>query len=122
MRLGSKIDLGALTFKPPRAGPTLWEIGVPDRSAAEFFIPNTSQKYVNDLYTSVDKLVSSYLNLLTFFFSYFYSTFRKWGYQIMHIYNFPSLNKILFEFGRMYQLFLNYFDKNMIFETCEDTS
>jgi hypothetical protein len=68
MRLGSKIDLGALTFKPPRAGPTLWEIGVPDRSAAEFFIPNTSQKYVNDLYTSVDKLVSSYLNLLTFFF------------------------------------------------------
>ncbi|KAF3327218.1 putative rhamnogalacturonate lyase B isoform X1 [Carex littledalei] len=53
--LCSKIDLGALTFEHPRAGPTLWEIGVPDRSAAEFFIPDTNPKYVNKLYIKDEK-------------------------------------------------------------------
>ncbi|KAF3327216.1 putative rhamnogalacturonate lyase B isoform X1 [Carex littledalei] len=50
----SKFDFGALTFRPPRAGPTLWEIGVPDRSAAEFFIPDTN-KDINNLYINFEK-------------------------------------------------------------------
>lgn len=36
-----------LVFSPPRQGPTLWEIGVPDRSAAEFYVPDPNPKYVN---------------------------------------------------------------------------
>ncbi|XP_055815237.1 probable rhamnogalacturonate lyase B [Solanum dulcamara] len=36
---GSNIRLGTLIYKPPRNGPTIWEIGVPDRTAVEFFIP-----------------------------------------------------------------------------------
>ena len=37
---GSEISLGNLVFTPPRNGPTLWEIGIPDRTAAEFYIPD----------------------------------------------------------------------------------
>jgi rhamnogalacturonan endolyase len=33
---GEKLDLGAIEWTPKRFGRTLWEIGVPDRSAAEF--------------------------------------------------------------------------------------
>ncbi|KAL8145397.1 uncharacterized protein LOC141706961 [Apium graveolens] len=36
-----------LVFEPPRDGPTLWEIGIPDRSAAEFYIPDTNPEHVN---------------------------------------------------------------------------
>nr|XP_016448768.1 PREDICTED: probable rhamnogalacturonate lyase B [Nicotiana tabacum] len=36
---GSSIELGSLVYNPPRNGVTLWEIGVPDRTAAEFFVP-----------------------------------------------------------------------------------
>nr|XP_009801905.1 PREDICTED: probable rhamnogalacturonate lyase B [Nicotiana sylvestris] len=42
---GSSIKLGSLVYKPPRNGDTLWEIGVPDRTAAEFFIPNPPPQY-----------------------------------------------------------------------------
>ncbi|KAI5436093.1 hypothetical protein KIW84_022513 [Lathyrus oleraceus] len=50
---GSTINLNSLVYNPPRNGPTLWEIGVPDRSAAEFFVPNpypylTNKLYIND--------------------------------------------------------------------------
>ncbi|KAL8047044.1 hypothetical protein ABFX02_08G212900 [Erythranthe guttata] len=37
---GSNIQATNIVFDAPRNGPTLWEIGIPDRSAAEFFIPN----------------------------------------------------------------------------------
>lgn len=33
---GGAVDLGDLKWQPLRYGPQLWEIGVPDRSAAEF--------------------------------------------------------------------------------------
>ncbi len=33
---GKTVDLGALEWKPVRYGKQLWEIGIPDRSAAEF--------------------------------------------------------------------------------------
>jgi rhamnogalacturonan endolyase len=36
VREGKTHPVGELVWKPERAGPTLWEIGIPDRSAAEF--------------------------------------------------------------------------------------
>lgn len=30
---GANINLGNLVYRPPRDGPTLWEIGIPDHSA-----------------------------------------------------------------------------------------
>lgn len=47
---GSKINMGLLTFNPPRNGPTIWEIGRPDRSAAEFYIPDPYPTLLNPLY------------------------------------------------------------------------
>ncbi|KAL6221240.1 hypothetical protein ACLB2K_008992 [Fragaria x ananassa] len=47
---GSKIELASITYKPPRIGPTLWEIGIPDRSAAEFYIPDPYPTLMNKLY------------------------------------------------------------------------
>ncbi|KAF2283859.1 hypothetical protein GH714_016581 [Hevea brasiliensis] len=39
---GYEMELGVLVYEPPRNGPTLWEIGIPDRTAAEFFVPDIS--------------------------------------------------------------------------------
>lgn len=39
-----------LVYEPPRDGPTLWEIGIPDRSAAEFYVPDPNPMYINKLY------------------------------------------------------------------------
>lgn len=50
--IGSKINLGVLVYEPPRNGPTLWEIGFPDRSAAEFFVPDPYPTLANQLYTN----------------------------------------------------------------------
>jgi rhamnogalacturonan endolyase len=52
---GCAIDLGDLVFSPPRSGPTLWEIGVPDRTAAEFFVPDVDPRYANRLFLHNDK-------------------------------------------------------------------
>ncbi|KAL0553147.1 hypothetical protein IC582_007035 [Cucumis melo] len=49
---GSDMDVGDLVYEPPRNGPTLWEIGIPDRSAAEFYIPDPDPKYINKLYVN----------------------------------------------------------------------
>ncbi|KAH1082569.1 hypothetical protein J1N35_022330 [Gossypium stocksii] len=46
---GNKVNLGTLIYDPPRNGPTLWEIGIPDRTAAEFFIPEPDPTFVNPL-------------------------------------------------------------------------
>ncbi|XP_042014710.1 probable rhamnogalacturonate lyase B isoform X1 [Salvia splendens] len=46
---GSSIDLGDLVYFPPRNGATLWEIGIPDRSAAEFYVPDPDPMYINKL-------------------------------------------------------------------------
>ncbi|CAA0396356.1 unnamed protein product [Arabidopsis thaliana] len=47
---GCDIDVGNIVYEPPRDGPTVWEIGIPDRSAAEFFVPDPNPKYINKLY------------------------------------------------------------------------
>nr|GEV34489.1 rhamnogalacturonate lyase family protein [Tanacetum cinerariifolium] len=49
------IDVGNLIYEPPREGPTLWEIGIPDRSAAEFHVPEPDPKYVNQLFVNNPK-------------------------------------------------------------------
>ncbi|XP_050378751.1 probable rhamnogalacturonate lyase B isoform X1 [Argentina anserina] len=49
---GCDIDLGDLLYEPPRDGPTLWEIGFPDRTANGFYVPNPSPKYINKLYVN----------------------------------------------------------------------
>ncbi|KAF5191988.1 Rhamnogalacturonate lyase [Thalictrum thalictroides] len=47
---GCVIDVGDLVYEPPRNGPTFWEIGIADRSSAEFFIPEPDPNYINKLY------------------------------------------------------------------------
>ncbi|XP_010555415.1 PREDICTED: uncharacterized protein LOC104824916 [Tarenaya hassleriana] len=47
---GSEIMLGEIVYEPPRSGPTLWEIGIPDRTAGEFFVPEPYQTMINTLY------------------------------------------------------------------------
>eukprot|EP00897_Mesotaenium_endlicherianum_P010970 jgi/Mesen1/9901/ME000070S09188 len=49
---GQAVELGELVYRPPRVGPTLWEIGIPDRSAAGFFVPEPDPRYVNRLYVN----------------------------------------------------------------------
>lgn len=50
--VGCDMDMGDLVYEPPRDGPTLWEIGIPDRSAAEFYIPGPDPKFMNNLYAN----------------------------------------------------------------------
>lgn len=52
---GSTTNLGVLIYYPPRSGPTLWEIGIPDRTAIEFYIPAPNPKLVNPLYLNQDR-------------------------------------------------------------------
>ncbi|XP_057773240.1 probable rhamnogalacturonate lyase B isoform X1 [Salvia miltiorrhiza] len=47
---GCKIDMGKLVYEPARDGPTLWEIGIPDRTAQQFYVPDPNPKYINKLY------------------------------------------------------------------------
>ncbi|CAL1406508.1 unnamed protein product [Linum trigynum] len=47
---GCNIEMGDLVYEPPRDGPTLWEIGIPDRSCAEFYVPDPDPQYVNRLF------------------------------------------------------------------------
>ncbi|CAI0405315.1 unnamed protein product [Linum tenue] len=47
---GSKMDLGMLVYDPPRNGPTLWEIGIPDRTAAEFHVPEAYPTLMNKFF------------------------------------------------------------------------
>ncbi|KAF8017451.1 hypothetical protein BT93_H2585 [Corymbia citriodora subsp. variegata] len=47
---GSKIELPGLVFSPPRFGPTLWEIGIPDRTAAEFYVPLPNPWLMNKVF------------------------------------------------------------------------
>ncbi|KAM5575242.1 putative rhamnogalacturonate lyase B [Rosa sericea] len=49
---GCDIDLGGLVYEPPRDGPTLWEIGFPDRTASGFYVPDPSLEYINKLYVN----------------------------------------------------------------------
>ncbi|XP_047312801.1 rhamnogalacturonate lyase B-like [Impatiens glandulifera] len=47
---GGMIGLGDIVYWPVRAGPTLWEIGVPDRTAAEFYVPDPRPERINPVF------------------------------------------------------------------------
>ena len=53
------MNVGPIVYEPPRNGPTLWEIGVPDRTAGEFYIPDPYPTLMNKLYVNPlqDRLV-----------------------------------------------------------------
>ncbi|CAI9758172.1 unnamed protein product [Fraxinus pennsylvanica] len=46
----AKKRLYNLVYDPPRNGPTLWEIGIPDWTAAEYFVPDPNPTLMNQLY------------------------------------------------------------------------
>ncbi|XP_047973030.1 rhamnogalacturonate lyase B-like isoform X2 [Salvia hispanica] len=50
IKQGSIVELGDVVYTPPRNGPTLWEIGIADRTAAEFYIPDPDPTLVNKLF------------------------------------------------------------------------
>ncbi|EOA16170.1 hypothetical protein CARUB_v10004306mg [Capsella rubella] len=52
---GSEISLGRVVYEPPRNGPTLWEIGVPDRTAREYFVPEPYKTTMNPYLNHTDK-------------------------------------------------------------------
>ena len=49
---GSQIELGNLTYVPLRDGPTIWDIGFPDRTAIGYYVPNVNPMYVNKLFVN----------------------------------------------------------------------
>ncbi|KAG2616984.1 hypothetical protein PVAP13_3NG177753 [Panicum virgatum] len=49
------VNAGDLVFEPPRSGPTLWEIGVPDRSAAELHVSDPDPRYASRLFLARDR-------------------------------------------------------------------
>ncbi|KAL5559926.1 hypothetical protein UlMin_036137 [Ulmus minor] len=55
MTAGGDIDVGDIIYEPPRDGATLWEIGIPDRTAGEFYVPDPNPIYVNKLYLDQDR-------------------------------------------------------------------
>ncbi|XP_073042069.1 uncharacterized protein, partial [Primulina eburnea] len=56
---GSDIKLDNVVFEPPRKGPTLWEIGIPDRTASEFFIPDPTNYKIHLYKNDTEKQVLS---------------------------------------------------------------
>ncbi|XP_022962664.1 uncharacterized protein LOC111463085 [Cucurbita moschata] len=48
----SSTNLSVLIYDPPRRGPTLWEIGIPDRKAAEFYIPDPEPTLMSHFYNN----------------------------------------------------------------------
>ncbi|KAL7244204.1 hypothetical protein ACSBR1_016439 [Camellia fascicularis] len=47
---GSQTQLGNLIYAPVREGPTVWEIGFPDRTAIDSYVPDVNPMYVNKLF------------------------------------------------------------------------
>ncbi|KAG6403294.1 hypothetical protein SASPL_135511 [Salvia splendens] len=47
---GKQVAIGEAVYSAPRNCPTLWEIGIPDRTAAEFYIPDPYPNLVNKLF------------------------------------------------------------------------
>ncbi|CAL5368348.1 unnamed protein product [Camellia sinensis] len=71
----SNIKLNNLVYEAPRAGPTLWEIGIANRVAAEFFIPDPNPSLVNHLYNKFRALEHTKVG------------FNPYNYMLRHINN-----------------------------------
>ncbi|XP_058775167.1 uncharacterized protein LOC131649423 isoform X2 [Vicia villosa] len=52
---GGVVNLNTLVYNPPRNGPTIWEIGFPDRLASEFHVPDPYPTLLNKLYSEQRK-------------------------------------------------------------------
>ncbi|XP_062179528.1 uncharacterized protein LOC133884200 [Phragmites australis] len=78
---GRVISVGDLVFEPPRSGPTLWEIGVPDRTAAEFYIPDPDPKYASRLFLTKDR-------------------YRQYGLWERYNVLYPAENDLVFTVGK----------------------
>ncbi|XP_019438831.1 PREDICTED: uncharacterized protein LOC109344523 [Lupinus angustifolius] len=52
---GEVLNLKKLVYDLPRNGPTLWEIGIPDRSSLEFYVPDPYPTLMNKLYNDQPK-------------------------------------------------------------------
>ncbi|KAF5178227.1 Rhamnogalacturonate lyase, partial [Thalictrum thalictroides] len=63
---GCVIDVGDIVYKPPRNGPTFWEIGIADRSSAEFYIPDPAPKYINKLFIQPNRVCMRSTSILKF--------------------------------------------------------
>ncbi|KAL2498986.1 Rhamnogalacturonate lyase family protein [Abeliophyllum distichum] len=57
---GSQIQLGNLVYNPPRNGPTLWEIGIPDRTPAEFYVPDPTPEFRNPIFINHNEKYRQY--------------------------------------------------------------
>ena len=96
------IDMGDLVYEPPRDGPTLWEIGIPDRSAAEFYVPDPNPKYINKLYVNHPDRLN---NFLFHFFPYeLVKKFNTYSVPVNNLVllNSPLMNNQPFEMIRPY--------------------
>lgn len=51
---------------PIRDGPTVWEIGYPDRTAATYYVPDVNPIYVNKLFINTPEKYDSHLYHLLF--------------------------------------------------------
>ncbi|PON82598.1 Rhamnogalacturonate lyase [Trema orientale] len=49
---GSHSELSNLTYVPLRDGPTIWDIGFPDRTATGSYVPDVNPTYVNKLFVN----------------------------------------------------------------------
>ncbi|OWM67694.1 hypothetical protein CDL15_Pgr019195 [Punica granatum] len=52
LKSGCQVDVANIVYEPMRDGPTLWEIGFPDRTALKFYVPDPDPKYINKLYVN----------------------------------------------------------------------
>ncbi|XP_047334379.1 probable rhamnogalacturonate lyase B [Impatiens glandulifera] len=57
---GCSIKLGIIVYEPPRTGVTLWEIGIPDRTAAEFHVPDPSPYRINPVFSDQENKFRQY--------------------------------------------------------------
>ncbi|CAL1397592.1 unnamed protein product [Linum trigynum] len=57
---GSEIQLGDLVYVPPRDGPTMWDIGFPDRTASGYYVPDVSPIYANRLFLNSQEKFRQY--------------------------------------------------------------
>lgn len=105
---GGTINLNSLVYKPPRNGPTVWEIGIPDRSAGEFFVPKPYSNLLNRLFTNdiPDQLASKPLsNNLT----RFASTTSVPNYKLISL-SPNSMKYIFYDRFRQYGIWSRYSD------------
>ncbi|XP_077220129.1 uncharacterized protein LOC143854179 isoform X2 [Tasmannia lanceolata] len=56
----SETKLGNLTYIPPRDGPTLWQIGYPDRTAIGYYVPDPNPLYINKLFINSSEKFRQY--------------------------------------------------------------